>query len=52
MLENSRSAKGFFAGTSKITGEETLFVYRRLSGFPLTFSISVTIRAIIMRSQP
>jgi signal transduction histidine kinase len=40
VLENGRSARGLLAGASKITGEETLFVYRRLSGFPLTFYIA------------
>ena len=39
-LANNRPEKGHFAGRSKITGDETVFVYRRLADFPLTFYVA------------
>jgi light-regulated signal transduction histidine kinase (bacteriophytochrome) len=48
MLENRRSEKGLLSGKSRITGEETLFVYRRLSGFPLTFYVATPASALLL----
>jgi signal transduction histidine kinase len=46
-------ARGYVAGVRRITGEESLFVYRRLASFPLTFFVadpaSNTLRAWIER---
>jgi signal transduction histidine kinase len=46
-------ARGYVAGVSRVTGKESLFVYRRLASYPLTFFVadpaSNTLRAWMER---
>lgn len=40
LLDQPRETRGHLIGASRFSGEETLFVYRRLASFPLTFYIA------------
>lgn len=40
LRENNHPVRGYVTGKSRVSGEETLFVFRRLAHFPLTFFVA------------
>ncbi len=47
LASSNYPARGHVTGVSRITGEDTVYVYRRLSGFPLTLFVANPERNIV-----